>query len=244
MGFFDRLGQVIKGKASNAVSGVESRNPEAVYTAAIAERERKYGELKKACAEVVYMRDKRKELVAAAERELAQIEPSLAAAISAGEDEAALALLERQEVLQGQVEELTVDVTRLEAQVTETREGMETFKQDLVRLKREKSEMLARNATAEARIQMQDTLTGLSDDADVKGLAGVREHIQALADNAGMDDGRVTDTDLAKSKAKLQLAALKRQMRGEAPAEEEDAAPDEEDATTDAEIEDLPKRTL
>jgi len=56
MGFFDRVRQVLRGKASNTMAEMESRNPEAVYEAAIIEREKKYVEMKKAASELAVLR--------------------------------------------------------------------------------------------------------------------------------------------------------------------------------------------
>ena len=58
MGFFDRLANVWKGFLSLWVSDIESRNPEAVYEAAIDERVRKHRDLKKAVSGIVYLRNK------------------------------------------------------------------------------------------------------------------------------------------------------------------------------------------
>ena len=71
-------------------------------------------------------------------------------------------------------------------------------------LKREKEQMLAKKANAEARIQIQETLDGLSTDADVKALDNVREHIsklQAEADIGSEIQGESLDAKLAKMKS-------------------------------------------
>ena len=82
--------------------------------------------------------------------------------------------------------------------------------------------MLAKKANAEARIQIQETLDGLSTDADIKALENVREHIekmQAEADVGSEIKGESLDAKLAKIKgktadvqARAQLAELKKQM--------------------------------
>jgi phage shock protein A len=82
--------------------------------------------------------------------------------------------------------------------------------------------MLARKSNAEARIQIQDTLNGLSTDADIKALENVREHIdklQAEADIGSEIQGDSLDHKLKKirekaanSSAKTQLDEMKRQM--------------------------------
>ena len=58
MGFFDRITNVWRGFLSLWVSNVETKNPEAVYEAAIEERIRQHRDLKKAVASIVYLRNK------------------------------------------------------------------------------------------------------------------------------------------------------------------------------------------
>ena len=247
MGFFNRLGQVIKGKASGSISSLENANPAAVYEAAILERERKYGELKKAMAGLVHMRDQRTKALAEAERELTQVRPSLAMAVDSGEDEAALVLIERQDTLDAKVAELKEELVGLDAQVKESSAGLLQFKDEIARLKREKTEMLARNAGADARIKVQETVDGLSTDADVKGLANVRERIQAMTESVPDVEVRSVQADMARLRAKAQLEQMKRKRKGEpepeanAPVEEGEADPVPDE---DPEVPDAPKRTL
>jgi phage shock protein A len=76
-------------------------------------------------------------------------------------------------------------------------------------------------ASAEARIQVQETLDGLSTDADIQALEGVRTHIEKLQAEAemGSELGDVSlDAKLEQIKAQArdsnaqsQLDALKRQ---------------------------------
>jgi phage shock protein A len=79
--------------------------------------------------------------------------------------------------------------------------------------------MLARRANAEARIKIQETLDGLSMDADIKALDGVRESIHKMSAEAdvGREIGEQSlDKKLEKIKqktvsanARAQLEALK-----------------------------------
>ena len=97
-----------------------------------------------------------------------------------------------------------------------------SFQGEIDKLKRERDEMLAKKATAEARIQIQETLDGLSTDSDIKALEGVRENIhktQAQADVGTEIKGDSLDARLKKIKektgdvtARSQLDELKRQM--------------------------------
>ncbi|MEL6347441.1 MAG: PspA/IM30 family protein [Myxococcota bacterium] len=255
MGFFDRLRQVFKGKAENSMARMESRNPAAVYEAAILEREKQYHQLKGAASELAVLRKKTEDELESKNRELSNIEAQIPIAVQEGEDEAALLLLEQKENLAARIAILEPELETLRSQVEETTAGLRRFQAEIQKLKREKSEMVSRKSNAEAQLQIQDTLSGLSTDADVKGLANVREHIDRLAVDADLDVAaaqRVTTRKLNQSRAASQLAALKREMQakqsGTAPAADNaaPAAPAADGGAADegAAQEDLPKRTL
>ena len=222
MGFFDRLANVWKGFLSLWVSDIESRNPEAVYEAAIDERVRKHRDLKKAVSGIVYLRNKLSTELEGKERELKEVMAQLPVAIDDGEDEVALVLIHKKDELTTQIEALSAELKKVSDQAEEAKSGLLSFQAEIEKLKREKEQMIAKKANAEARIQIQDTLDGLSTDADVKALDNVREHIsklQAEADIGSEIQGDSLDAKLKKikdkaanSSARSQLEEMKRQM--------------------------------
>ena len=222
MGFFDRLANVWKGFRSLWISDVESRNPEAVYESAIDERVRKHRELKKAVSGIVYLRNKLSTELEQKERELREVMGQIPIAIEDGEDEVALVLIQKKDELTTSIEGLSTELKKVSDQAEEAKAGLLQFQSEIEKLKREKESMLAKKANAEARIQIQETLDGLSTDADVKALDNVREHIsklQAEADIGSEIQGDSLDAKLAKikekaanSSARSQLEEMKRQM--------------------------------
>jgi phage shock protein A len=222
MGFFDRLANVWRGFLSLWVSGIENRNPEAVYESAIDERVRKHRELKKAVSGIVYLRNKLFNELEQMERELKDVMTQLPIALEDGEDDVALVLIQKKDELTGKIESHSGDLKKVSDQAEEAKSGLLAFQSEIEKLKREKEQMLAAKANAEARIRIQDTLDGLSTDADVKALDGVREHIsklQAEADIGSEIQGDSLDAKLSKikekaanSSARVQLAEMKRQM--------------------------------
>jgi phage shock protein A len=222
MGFFDRIANVWRGFLSLWVSDIESRNPEAVYEAAIDERVRKHRELKKAVSGIVYLRNKLSTELESKERELKEVMAQLPVAIDDGEDEVALVLIQKKDELTTSIETLSADLKKVSEQAEEAKSGLLAFQGEIEKLKREKEQMLAKKANAEARIRIQETLDGLSTDADVKALENVREHIsklQAEADIGTEIKGDSLDTKLKKikekaanSSAKSQLDEMKRQV--------------------------------
>ena len=222
MGFFDRITNVWRGFLSLWVSDIENRNPEAVYESAIDERVRKHRELKKAVSGIVYLRNKLSTELETKERELKEVMTQLPVAIDDGEDEVALVLIQKKDELTKEIEQLSAELKKVSDQAEDAKAGLLSFQAEIEKLKREKEQMLAKKANAEARIQIQETLDGLSTEADVKALDNVREHIsklQAEADIGTEIQGDSLDAKLAKikekaanSSARAQLAEMKRQM--------------------------------
>jgi phage shock protein A len=215
MGFFDRIWNVIKGIFSGAAGDLERRNPEAVYESAIDERVKKHAELKKAVSGIVYLRNKIASDLETREKELKDVLVQLPIAVEEGEDEAALVLIQKKDELTKQIADLKVELEKLATQAEEAKKGLVSFTGEIEKLKREKLEMLARKQTAEARITIQETLDGLSTDADIKALDTVREHIhklQAEADVGSEIKGESLDAKLEKIKAKAVDAGARAQL--------------------------------
>ena len=215
MGFFDRLSQIWKGFLGLWISDLESRNPEAVYEAAIEERIKKHRELKKAVSGIVYLRNKLQAELDTKSAELTEINAQIPVAIEEGEDEAALVLLEKKNELESAIEGLNVELEKVRTQAEEAKSGLIQFQAEIEKLKREKTEMLAKRANAEARIKINETLNGLSTDADIKALENVRENIEKMeaeADISSELQGTSLDAKLKKIKAKTGNAAARSQL--------------------------------
>lgn len=222
MGFFDRLANVWRGFLGLWISDIESRNPEAVYEAAIDERVRKHRDLKKAVSGIVYLRNKLATELEQAEKDLKEVMIQLPIAVQEGEDEVALVLIQKKDELTSKIENVSAELKKVSDQAEEAKSGLLQFQAEIEKLKREKEEMLAKKANAEARISIQETLDGLSTDADVKALDNVRENIsklQAEADIGSEIQGESLDAKLAKIKgkaanasARMQLEEMKKQM--------------------------------
>jgi phage shock protein A len=234
MGFFERLANIWRGFLSLWISDIESRNPEAVYESAIDERVRKHRDLKKAVSGIVYLRNKLSTEMEQKERDLKDVMKQIPIAVEDGEDEVALVLIQKKDELTGQIEKLSAELAKVSDQAEDAKRGLISFQAEIEKLKREKDQMLAKKANAEARIQIQETLDGLSTEADIKALEGVREHIdklQAEADIGSEIQGDSLDAKLAKIRekaadgsARMQLDEMKKQMAARKAAVAEGAA--------------------
>ena len=222
MGFFSRIGNWFNGIMSLFVSDLEKKNPEAVYESAIEGRIQKHRELKKAVSGIVYLRNKLDSDLKTKQQVLKEIQVQIPVAIEEGEDEAALVLIQKKDELTTSIAEIQVELERVSAQAEDAKQGLIAFQGEIEELKREKHEMLAKKANAEARIQIQETLDGLSTDADIRALDNVRESIHKTVAEAEIgseiqDDS--LDAKLAEIKAKAkdnsaraQLEEMKKQI--------------------------------
>ncbi len=222
MGFFSRIGNWFSGIMSLFVSDLEKKSPEAIYESAIEARIQKHRELKKAVSGIVYLRNKLDTDLQTKQKALGEIQTQIPVAIEEGEDEAALVLIQKKDELAASITEIQAELGRVSAQAEDAKKGLIAFQGEIEELKREKHEMLAKKANAEARIQIQETLDGLSTDADIRALENVRESIEKTAAEA--DVGAEIQEDSLDSKleeikekaqstsARAQLDEMKKQM--------------------------------
>ena len=240
MGFFSRLINLISGLFGNFVSSVEEQNPEAVYESAIQQRKQQYQELKKASSQIIYLRDKTQKELDEKKSELEQVALELDYAVEHNEDAAAMELISLQEELAARVDTLTIEMQGISTQAEQAMASMQEFQGEIKKLQREKSQMLAEKASAEAQIAINEQLSGLSIEADMQALDNVRESIHRKKAEAKMNaelNENSADSQLKRIRAKVgagrnaaKLAELKRRK---AAASGEGAATE---ATADSDI--------
>jgi phage shock protein A len=220
MRIFARVHNLVRGALARWIRRRERRNPEAVYEAAIQARREQYGALRGAAAGVLYLRSKLTKELEAAAKELARTRAQLDVAVDGDDDDAALALIGRRDALATDVERLSAELAELTAEAETAKQNLIAFQGDIARLRDEKVRMLARLASAKARLRFQETLAGLAPDADIRALEGVREHVDRLVEETKIQrdlaDGelertldriRAAESDAAR---RAQLDALKR----------------------------------
>jgi phage shock protein A len=230
MGFFDRVANLWTGFWGLFISNAEKQNPDAVYQAAIEQRIRQHADLKKAVTGIVYLRNKLSTELEGKEKDHLEVSQQLPVAIESGDDDVAVVLLQRKNELEGSIAALKAELEKVSGQAEEAKQGLVSFQGEIDKLKRERDEMLAKKATAEARIKIQESLDGLSTDADIRALENVREGIdklQAQADVGAEIKADSLDTKLKRIKektadatARSQLDELKKQMAAQKAAAE------------------------
>lgn len=213
-GFFSRIGNMWKGFLSLFVQGIENEHPEAVYEAAIQTQIEKYNGLKKAVSGIVYLRNKLSTDLEKKSKELVDIEAQIPVAVQQGEDEVAVVLIERQNSLTAEIASLRGQLQAAEGQAEDAKSSLLSFQAEINKLKREKEEMLAKRANAEARIRIEEQLSGLSTDADLKALEGVRESIHKMEAEADVNK-EIGDQSLERKLAKIKGATASSSARAQ-----------------------------
>lgn len=218
---FSRLGNLWKGFISLWISDVEKNHPEIAYENSIMGLTAKYEKLKYATAAIIRRRDDISGRVDIASKALAQVTGDLNAAMATGQDDLALVLIQKKNALDAELADLTGEAGQATADADDAKGSLMAVKSEIGKLKAEKDRMLAKMQSAQARIQIQNQLEGLSVDADVQALDKVREHIKTTVAQASLGkELHESDLDVRLKKlqsqsgsvtAKAQLEEMKRQ---------------------------------
>ena len=219
MSVFGRLANLWKGFVNLWISDVEKEHPEIAYENAINSMIEKYSALKKATAAIIRRREELTERLTARNKELAQVNHDLNAAVETNQDDLAVVLIQKKNALEADVKELSGDLDLAQKDAESAKNSLMSVQGEIKKLKAEKESMLAKMASAQARMRIQEQLEGLSVDAEVRALDNVREHIknQVAQANLQKELGETNlDARLAQLRqssgdvtAKSQLAELK-----------------------------------
>jgi len=227
MRFFARLGNLMRGAFARWLGEREHRNPGAVYEAAIQERVSQYGKLRAAAAGIIYMREKLERELAARTDDLGRVRRQLDVAVDRDDDPAALALIARRDALDAEVRRLGEELCALTEEAEAGKRNLVAFRQEIDRLREERTRVLARIANAKARLRLHETLSGLSPDVDIQALEEVRDHVNRLVAEANLvRDGGDPEMaarlgsirhEEAERAARAQLEEMKRVRKGLVP---------------------------
>lgn len=215
-----RAFNLLRGALAQWMGRREGRSPGAVYEAAIQERLDDYGRLRNAAAGVLYMRSKLSGELEQRSAELTRLGRELEAAVDRDEDAIALLLIPRRDALAAEVSRVTAELDELTTEAEAAKRNLIAFRDEIARLRDERVRMLARLANASARLKLNETLSGISPDADIQALDTVREHIERVVAEArltrdlGDEDlerrlGYIRDAETTAG-ARAQLTEMKR----------------------------------
>jgi phage shock protein A len=207
-GFFGRLGNLWRGFVSLWISDIEKQHPEIAYENAINSMIEKYSALKHATASIIRRREDIDARLKARSAELAQVEADLQTAVEANQQDLGQVLIQKQKALNDEVTGLKGDLQTAVSDADSAKASLVQVQSEIKSLKAEKDNMLAKMASAEARVRIGEQLEGLSVDAEVKALENDREHIKTTIAEANLN------TELGESDLDNRLKKL-RETTGE-----------------------------
>jgi phage shock protein A len=200
--FWSRMTNLWTGFVSLWITDVEKKHPEIAYENAITGMITKYTRLKSATAAIIRRRDEVTARLDQESKELAAAKQDLDAALATGQDDLALVLIEKKNVLEREVASLSDELNQAKADADDAKSSLMAVKSEISKLKAEKDRMLAKMQSAKARIQVQEQLEGLSVDAEVRALDTVRDHIKNTISEANLGK-ELRDSDLDQRLAAL-----------------------------------------
>ena len=173
-----RVWNLIKGFFSLFVSKVEAEHPEIVYQNSIDSLTKNAVRLRQAAAAIIRRRDEIEERFDQKTREAKEVEAQLSVAIQNGDEEIGTLLVEKKDVLDSEISDLTVEMEQARADANDVKTALLKIQSEREKLIAEKDRMIGKLASADARVKIQSQLDGLSLDGDVKALDNVRTHIK------------------------------------------------------------------
>jgi phage shock protein A len=183
-GVFARLANLWKGFLSLWVADLEKEHPEIAYENAINGMIEKYTALKRATAAIIRRREDIEARLTSQKKELEQVQRDLDTAVATGQDDLALVLIQKKNQLSTDVGELEGELKAAMTDADSAKASLMSVQGEIHKLKAEKDTMLAKAASAQARLRIQEQLDGLSVDAEVKALDNVRDHIKNMVAEA------------------------------------------------------------
>ena len=186
------------------VTDIEKEHPEIAYQNSIQSMIEKYTKLKSASGRIIARKLDVEGRLQTARAELAKTNSQLNAAMATNQDDLAMVLIQKKNALSEDLTALESDYTEAEKDAEEAKAALLDMKGEIDRLKAEKDRMIAKFQSASARLSIQESLDGLSIDAEVQALAGVRDHIKGKVAEARLG------TELRESDLDTRLKTLNR----------------------------------
>ncbi|MBW2665719.1 MAG: PspA/IM30 family protein [Deltaproteobacteria bacterium] len=205
-----RLRGLVHGIFAVWIRDSERQNPRAVYEEAIHQRTQQYRDLKEAVAGILYMRNKLEAEITERRAEIARLHDDIRRAVRNDHDESSVTLIARKQLLLEELERAEGELANVRSEAEEAKSNLVRFREEIRGLVQEKSRMLASLASAQARRRMNEAIEGLSVEADMRALEGVREHIARISTEGALD------RELGDVTARTRVRAIRDEVRDEA----------------------------
>jgi phage shock protein A len=217
-----RVRSLLRGLFSVWIRDRELESPEAVYEQAIRGRMKQYRELKSAVAGILFMRGKLEGEINERRAEIARLHDEIRRALNREDEDSCLTLIAHKQALFEDLERAEKELDSVRVQADEAKANLIRFREEIRSLVREKGRMVATLANAKARRRLQAAVEGLSVDAEMEALEGMREEIARMSAEGDLDRelgdaamrGRMHDfrDQARRDAARSELEQMKRQM--------------------------------
>jgi phage shock protein A len=221
-----RVRSLLRGLFSVWIRDRELESPEAVYEQAIRGRMKQYRELKSAVAGILFMRGKLEGEINERRAEIARLHDEIRRALNREDEDSCLTLIAHKQSLFEDLERAESELDAVRVQADEAKANLVRFREEIRGLVREKGRMVATLANAKARRRLQAAIDGLSVDAEMDALEGVREEIARMTAEGDLDRelgdaairGRMHDfrDQARRDAARSELEQMKLQMTSHA----------------------------
>jgi len=221
MNLFNRIANLISGFFNSLLGGIEKSNPELVYEQAIDNKITQHNKLRKAVASLTMMRNKTLNSLEEERSKLEEINLYLESSLSENDDESSVMLLEQKNETEDRLLILEKEFSIIDEQTNDAMQSLASHREEIDKLKREKSFKLAQHKAAELKNQAFEQINGISEDADSKAIENIREEIDSEVAKANLNSEmnknsysfkmKALKTNSSKLKAQKQLEALKQQ---------------------------------
>lgn len=221
MNLFNRIANLISGFFNSLLGGIEKSNPELVYEQAIDNKINQHNKLRKAVASLTMMRNKTLNSLEEERSKLEEINLYLESSLSENDDESSVMLLEQKNETEDRLLILEKEFSIIDEQTNDAMQSLASHREEIDKLKREKSFKLAQHKAAELKNQAFEQINGISEDADSKAIENIREEIDSEVAKANLNSEmnknsysfkmKALKTNSSKLKAQKQLEALKQQ---------------------------------
>lgn len=201
-----RLANLWSGFISLWVTDVEKAHPEIAYQNAINSMISKYGKLKAATGAIIARRQDITARLETLKQELGRVSADLETALATNQDDLAVVLIQKKNALDAALKDLDAESVQAEKDAEDAKASLLQVKGDIERMKAERDRNLAKLQSAQARLQIQEQLDGLSVDAEVRALDSVRDHIKSTVAQAQLGE-ELRDSDLDTRLSKLRSSS-------------------------------------
>lgn len=228
MGLFSRIWRVIRGWLLLGVEKAE--DPEVVLTEAKEAMERELARAKESAVTAIAQRNRLRQMLADEQKHVGELEAQARAAVRAGDDELARALLVEKANHDKSVESLMGQLAAAEQSASAVKESIRALEAQVRERAAERLRLIAGWKQAQIQEQLNKALSGVSVESHVQAFERASTKIQELQAKAearlevGQTDltSRLTklQTTVAQQQADDQLLALKQEMGMLPPTEE------------------------